>query len=547
MPDQEQRPPGVLRWGLLIAVSFLLLELALFHPALVEPDSVHMSYGIAHAIRSGEGLAARDLYGRGVSFGYYLLLIHVFPFLGAPLRSLPLYMNGLNMLCMAASFVPLVLWMSLLWGRGLALAAAGLLATTPVLFELGGAGHPSGPAFLCLNVALALFLAAVAPGARRRAALLAGATAAAFACAAFRGTAILSFVLFPFLGLLLRSRAHDGRLDGGDAWRDRERLAAPPGERRQVFLAGAGVGLAAVLAFLIAQQLVMAVAPAGKRGALEQLVAHMTSPMGGRMILKGVAVWATGMGPLLLGLGWIGLGWAWRRDRIFAWTALALLVPSLLLWFPNPTPSRHLHLTHLALVPAALLWLRSVAGRRFALGAVLLLALNLASMAAAYPFVLEHYRFSYMQVLPRRTSTRVPLGDPVTNRIWVRRRVALEEAVASDLATSGAPRLLVLGSPSSLRLVFHIVTESSSYRLVYTTRHGAPMIDAHTPETSYAIYEYAGQGTVTPGALMREIAAAGELSDYAVAVIPVDRPVAGAATPPPGYDRYEFAPLPVLW
>lgn len=491
-----------------------------------------MSYGIAHAIRSGEGLAARDLYGRGVSFAYHLLFIYVFPLLGVPLRSLPLYMNGLNMLCMAASFVPLVLWMSRLWGRGVALAAAGLLATTPVLFELGGAGHPSGPAFLLLNVALALFLAAVAPGARQRPVLLGGAAAAAFACAAFRGPAILAFVLFPLLGLLLCPEARPGE---------------PPGGRRRVVLAGIGVGLVAALAFLVAQQFVLAAAPGGTRGALEQLRAHVATPLAGRAILKGLAVWATGMGPLLLGVGWIGLVTAWRRDRIFAWAALALLVPSLILWFPNPTPSRHFHLTYLVLVPAAVLWLRARAGRRFALAAVLLLALNLVSMAAAYPIVVEHYRFSYAQVLPRRTSTRVPLGDPVTNRIWVRRRVALEEAVACDLAASGAPRLLVFGSPASLRLIFHIVSESSSYRLVYTTRHGAPMIDALTPETRYAIHDQGGGGNMTPARLMREFAAAGEFRDFAVAAIPVDRPVEVAVTVAPGYERYEFAPLPVLW
>ncbi len=532
MSAPESRPPGVWRWGFLLAVCFLLLQLAFRNTALVEPDSVHMSYGIAHAIRSAEGLAARDLYGRGVSFGYYLLFIHVFPLLGAPLRSLPQYMNALNVLCMAASLVLLVVWMNRLWGRGPALAATALLATTPVLFELGGSGHPSGPAFLCLNGALALYLAAVAPGARPRPALLAGAAVLAFACAALRGTAILSFVLFPILGLLLRPAGHPGH---------------PPVRRRPVVLAGIGVGLVAALAFLAAQQLVLAAAPGGTRGALEQLRAHMATPLASRAILKGLAVWATGMGPLLLGVGWIGLVTAWRRDRIFALAALALLVPSLILWFPNPTPSRHFHLMYLVLVPAAVLWLRARAGRHFALASVFLLALNLVSMAVAYPIVVKHYRFSYQQVLPRRTSTRVPLGDPVTNRIWVRRRVALEEAAARDLAACGAPRLLVFGSPASLRLIFHIVSESSSYRLVYTTRHGAPMIDALTPETRYAIHDYGGGGNMTPARLMREIAAAGEFRDFAVAAIPVDRPVEGAAEVPPGYERHEFAPLLMLW
>jgi hypothetical protein len=521
---------AVRRYALLLALSFLLLELALRHSALVEPDSVHMGYGIANAIRSGEGLAARDLYGRGVSFGYHLLFIHGFPLLGAPLSALPLHMNWLNMVSMAAAFVPLVLWMSRLWGRGVALAAAGLLAATPVLFELGGSGHPSGPAFLCLNTALLLYLAALGSGPRRRAVLLAGAAAVAFACAALRGTALLAFVLFPFLGLYAPRPAGE------------ERRA-----RRQAVAAGLAVGLVAALAFLVAQEAALAVAPAGRRGALEQLGAHLATPLDGRAILKGLAVWATGMGPLLLAAGWVGLAHAWRRHRAFAWAALALLVPSLVLWFPNPTPSRHFHLTYLVLAPAAVLWLRAWAGRRFGLAAVLLLALNIASMAAAYPLVLRHYRFSYVQILPRRTSTRVPLGDPATNRIWVRRRVALEERQASELALTAEPRVLVLGSAAALRLIFHVVSESPRYRLYYQVRHGAPMIDLATPGTSYAIYEYAGGPYPTPAALMRDIAAAGEFRDHIVAVIPVDRPVRDAPDVPPGYTGYQFAPLLGFW
>jgi 4-amino-4-deoxy-L-arabinose transferase-like glycosyltransferase len=528
----EPRRRGALRAGLLVAAAFLLLELALCHRALVEPDSVHMSYGIAHAIRSGEGLAARDLYGRSISFGYYLLFIWLYPHLGVALSALPITMNVLNMFCVAAAFVPLVWWMSRLWGRGVALAAAGLLATTPVLFELGGAGHPSGPAFLFVNVALALFLAASAPGARRRLVLLAGATAAAFLAASFRGTAIFSFVLFPFLGLL--------------PWRA-PRQSTEPARDRSVVLAGLGVGLVATLGFLVAQRIVKDMAPAGQRGILTQLLAHVTAPLGVRGTMKGLAVWATGVGPLLLSLGWIGIVGAFRRrDRALGWAALALLVPSLVLWFPNPTPSRHFHLTYLVLVPAAVLWLRSRFERRFARAAILLLVLNLGSMAAVYPIIVRHYRFTFVKVLPRRTSTRVPLGDPVTNRIWLRRRVALEEAAAGQLAAASEPRLLVLGSPVSLRLVFHIVSGSSTYRLDYPTRHGAAMIDANTRETSYAIYDYAGSD-VTPAELMQRIAAAGEFRDYAVAVIPVDLPVDGAAEPPPGYQRHEFASLPALW
>ncbi len=530
--------------GLLIAAIFLSLQILLGYSSVVEPDSVRMSYGLAHAIRSGEGLGARDLYGRAVSFGYYALFL-VMPrgLLSDPAR-LSLLMNWLSMLSVAGSFVPLVLWMSRLWGPAMAVAAAVLLATSPVLLEIGGYGHPAGPAFLCSNLALAFFLCGFAPRATGGWWSLAAAVVAALAAAILRATSMVLLPLLPLLGIMI---ARDTALV--------TRRAA------NLRIVGGGVLVAVVTigTFLALQSKVMAIAPermvpvpgstlegAVSAGAL--LKEHL-APIGARPFLKGVVAWATGLGPLLLVLGGIGVLTAIRRrDWAFSFAAWAVLVPSLILWLPNPTPSRHFHSTFLVLVPAALIWIRVRFGSdRFALVAVLLVVLNIASMAMLRPAIVASYNFAFAKVLPHRVSTRVPLGDPITNRIWVRRRVDLELAYARQLASTAERRVLVFGSPVALRLLYEIVTRSPDYILDYEYRHGAVIVRAVTAVTEYWIYEYVGGESPPPAAVMAGMAAAGECRDCAVAIVPCDRPVSGAAEVPPGYREFAFSTPPAMW
>jgi hypothetical protein len=534
---------GDLAAGILIAGVFLTLELVLRHAALVEPDSVRMSYGIAHAIRSGEGLAARDLYGRAVSFGYYALFVRCFPALGAELSALPALMNALNVFCVSAAFIPLVLWMSRLWGRGVAVFSAVLLATAPVIYELGGAGHPSGPAFFLLNTALAIFLVQDrrdGPAFWR----IALATAVLFAGATLRATVLLAAPLFPLLGLASRRSAP---------------AAAPAGRPGRVVAAGVAVGVVAALGFLVLQGQVMELAPpriiAGEGeaapariGPVSLLVEHLRTAASGPALAKGFVVSALGVGPLVFVLGWIGIAAAFgRREWALASAAALLLLTNLALWAPHPTPSRHFHQTYLMLVPAAVLWLRSLMRPRHRIrAAAALVALNLLSMAVAYPVIAAKYRFAFVKILPRRTSTRVPMGDPYTNRFWVRRRVAIEVAEARELAAAAEPRLLVFGSPVSLRLLFEITSGSPSYELGYERRYGAVLITAETPQTDYLIHEFAGGKNLPPGELMERIAAAGDLKDFAIAVAPADRLVASEVIVPEGYRRFALQPLPEL-
>lgn len=514
--------------GLLLALVFFLIELPLlYRDGPVEADGVRMSYGIANAIRSGEGLASRDMYGRTFSFGYYALFLGIYPHVWGSFTPLVTCMNAFNLVCVSAAFIPLVLWMSALWGRRVGLAAGALLATTPILFELGATGHPEGPAFLALNAALALFLESARPEARKRAILRFLATAAAFAALTLRADVLFAFPLFVLLAP----------------------LAKGPGSARRALATGAAVALLAVAGFFAAQAMVVARIPAGAGAAagstqpniLRIFLDYWAGAKEAGNLLKGAAIWAVSLGPLLFGAGLLGTVAAFRRrERTFAWAAMAILIPAALFWLPDPSPARHFLMTFLVLVPAAVLWLRERVGpTRFAMSVVLLLVFNVASMAAAYPLVVRHYAFPLKTLLARRVSTSVPMGDPITNRIWTRRQVALEVALARELAASDEPRLFVVGTIVTNRLLYEIYAKSPAYRVEYVRRSGAFLCHAVTPRTEYWIYQYA-PGQLTPRELLERIAGAGEFRDFAIAIIPSDNPVTGAGEVPRGYRAFTF-------
>jgi hypothetical protein len=533
--------------GLLVAAGFILLEMLFaYPPAGVEPDSVRVGRGIINGIESGEGLGVRDLYGRAFSFGYYALFFALYPRFFADYGALPAVMNAVNLVATAGALVAIHRWTRLLWGGAVALAIVILMALTPVLFELGGYAHPEGPAFLALNLAILALLHAVRPGARKPLLGLVAATAAAFSGAALRADILLGF---PFLLLLAP-------------------LAAGPGRGRRAFGLGLLVVIVATGAFFVTQEAVARMTPAriapiptrgtsvqpGMGALLLEYWRHSTSVKG---LAKGTAVWATGLGPVLLLLGFaglFGLGALWRRSQkgtgphaerhrslaSFVPAALAAIVPGAIFWLPNPIPSRHLLLTFLGLVPAAVLWLRTrVPERRFPIVMALVLAANLVAMNAIVPIVVKNYRFTFTSLLPRRGNLWVPMGDPITARLWARRQVRLELAEAEQMATTAEPKLLVFGGHTAIRLTYELYARGD-YAVDYEWRHGAFLYKVKTPKTEYVIYDYSGPPDIAPAEFMRRIVEAGDYRDFAVALVPTDVPIEGAAAVPPGYRAFTF-------
>lgn len=516
--------------GLFLAGLFFLVGLVfIYREAVAEPDSVCVAFGIVQAISTGEGLGTRDLYGLSFSFGYYLLFLTLYPRLVAGFGPLPIVMNGLNLVATSLALLFAFLWMRELWGRRIALAAAALLATTPVFFELGGYGHPEGPAFLLLNIAIFLAWRGLRRDARHARLLLTAAALAAFLATTMRADVLFAFPLFPLLAP----------------------VAAGAGRGRRAFLIGAAIAAAATVAFFLAQRVAVAQMPprivpvvgsafSGEVRPLDVFLEYWRIAKETRSIAKGIAVWATGHGPLALLVGLAAvLALAVRRaHRGFALAALGVLVPNAVFWLPDPTPSRHLIMTFLVLAPAAMIWLAPLVGaRRFPAAVALLVVLNLVAMDLAYPVVVGSYNFKFVSPLPRRTNLRVPMGNPITNRIWARRLVRLEVAQARELAASDEKRLFVLGGFVSLRLIYELYA-SGPHAVEYLWWHDSFFHKVTTPRAEYLIYDYGGPPQVTPAELVARMSAAGELTGWTIAVVPSDRPVAGAAQVPPGHRAF---------
>ncbi|HWN82256.1 MAG TPA: hypothetical protein VNM87_09190 [Candidatus Udaeobacter sp.] len=526
------RYQGSLRFDaspLLVILGFVLLEIALAYPgAVVEADSVRVGYGIINGIITKLYFAARDLYGRSFSYGYYALFWGLYPRLFNGFESLGAVMNGLNLISTAGALWVFHRWVKALFGGPVALASLLLISATPVVFELGGYGHPEGPAFLALNLAI-LALVRGAQGGPRAIHHLA-VVGWGFAAAALRADVLLAFPALPFLAA----------------------AAAPSGRRGRAFVwASILVGLA-IGAFFAAQSWVVAMTPArimpvpnspftGKVGMTDILIEYWRLGTSLGALTKGLAVWLTGLGPVLFVLGWIAILAALRgRQRLYALTALAMILPSAIFWLSNPTPSRHLLLTFLALVPAAALWLQAVTRRPYARTVLLVLALNLVAMDAIYPILVRNYHFYFVNLLPRRVNLWVPMGNPITARIWARKQVALELDQMRQLANTTEPRVLVCGAWVSMRLV-HELYARGDYQVDYLWKHDSFLYHITTPRTEYLIYDYGGPPALSSKELLERVAAAGDYRDYAIAIAPSDQPVDGPAVVPPGYRELPIA------
>jgi 4-amino-4-deoxy-L-arabinose transferase-like glycosyltransferase len=530
---RRARPlPGWLDGSWLVVLAFVLAELAFaYPPAVVEADSVRVGYGIIHGAHTEQYFRARDLYGRSFSFGYYALFWAIFPRLYPSFIALGAAMNALSLLTTALALIVFHRWVKRLLGARVALGSLLLMAATPVVFELGGYGHPEGPAFLALNLAIWGLVRAFARD-RRRPAWLAGAALLAWVAATLRADVLLAFPSFPFLAA----------------------AAAGSNRRFRALAAGTLVAAAAALAYFAVQSAVLALAPArvlpvpgghfsGQPGMLRMLVEYWRNATSVGALLKGAAGWITGLGPVLLALGAIGLLplLRHREERSFGLAALAMILPSAIFWLPNPTPSRHLLLTFLGLTPAAVYWLAErFPGRRFALTVGLTLALNLIAMDAVRPVIVRNYRFAFVNLLPRRVNLWVPMGNPIAARVWARRQVRLELEETRQLLTTIEPRVFVFGGWVAVRLI-HALYARGDYQVAYEWRHESFMYHVTTPRTEYVIYDYAGPPSMPPAELMARIAAAGDYRNFAFAIVPSDQPVTGAASIPAGYRELSIA------
>ena len=431
-----------LTWILLIALlATVVTALAGYDNTFGEPDMGSMVVGIVYGAVAGDPLAGGLQYGMPFSFGYYQLLYALIP--AAQLANpdeVTRVINQVGLVFAALFALGLGLLLSRLLERGVALFVTAAFLFSPLALPFLASGHPfiGACAFLFLACWLVLLAADAAP-ARRAGALLA-ALAALVASLVLRGDIALALPFVPALAWAASGRP----------------LAAV---WRQLALVCVVVA-AAFACFLLLQWPYVA----AKGGAGGSLMGFVNKFVALDRLGRGLVVFCMTLGAgtgLALALG--GLR-ALRGPRP-AWPVplalLALALPSLLFWLPNPQPARHFLFPVLAaFILVGLLWAPRLASLKQAAGWAALLVLgNQALAEAVRPLIVRQYQWSYPADDLRRATQQVPIGlFPLDQRANATAQQRLR-AEARRLAAARPQRLLLLADSREYILATLLATD----------------------------------------------------------------------------------------
>lgn len=454
-----------------IATALVIIVVAVFAAAfqfrgtLAEYDLYWVLVGLLDGHATGLGTGATMHYGLPISFGYYELFDHLVPgrILGDPDRLIPV-MNAVGLVSSVAGLVALALAVTSAYGTRVALVTVALFGLSPLYLDMALSGHPLLPA-LAATFAGAALLFAETVGPRR---VVAWSFAALLL---FAGLTIRAEVLIAF-GWLVVARADTRSLRAfvtSAALR-----AVPPG--------------VAVLAFFLAQRFYVD-PEAGGSGTLAEFLKTFYDL---RNIGKGVGFLAVGLGPALVVATAAALVWSLMQARHLPRPELARLLlgplalmgPCLLLWLPNPSPSRHF--TVLALGSALLIG-RVVDRLRWSPPAViaaivLCIAGNEVVSEAARPLLLTRLNSPYVNFPERdRTLTQAPVGFAWRHHEAMQERHDAWTTQASLLAHTCDRRVIVLGD-ERFEMIAGLYRQGGAPTLSRTTVGGYGAITAIRPD-----------------------------------------------------------------
>jgi hypothetical protein len=438
-----------------------------------EPDLERMVFAVVLGSVSGLRYDADVHYGLSFSFGFYEALYGLLPIavLTDP-RALAAVFVGVGWISAVVSVWLCFAWLREAVGDRAALAATGLFALSPMATFTATNGHP-----LMLGVALALAGACCLarwdrPGPLQQA-WGAGAVLLLLASLTVRAETVL---LFPAMVL---------PVIGGQLPVPREALRRLA--RRTVPAA------LAFVAFLVL------------KGQVEsQTVQEPWRLSGFLSAFYRPGMMARGVGVLLLagGVALIGVGaWAaWRALRRPAGVAalgtpllaLAIALPSIAFWLPNPQPSRHFWFAVLGIALIAGHALARHLSDRKALVAAALATVTANQVVAeiAYPIIATRYEWSYPALDGRRATSQLPLGALWPNasaRDAMQSRL-LEEARSLARAVRDVPRLLVFADLEGA-IGAELVRTYPQLRVERSRPHGAPMLRLKSSDREYLIIQ----------------------------------------------------------
>lgn len=308
---------------LLGLASILFLPLV-YKDTLGERDSFRMVMGIIDSITSNKPLGSSMLYGRDISFAYFVLLDFFRPIFKTNLALIIPFMNYINALSAILTVIPFFFLVKRYWGTSIAIVANILLMFLPVWRVTSQYGHPMTGAVLFMFIGLALigyrsFLSSLRLG-WKKLILWDVLIIASFAlCLMFRLDAILMFPLIPAC-LLLENYPF-------------KKIVSP----------SILYSFFPIIVFKVMQSQLPLIPEVEKsNGIVEQLLLWNNPTRYFDNFVFGNLLFVWGLNPLLFLVFFISCIYLVYKK---SYSSLFFILPTVLLnyifWLPNPAPARH--------------------------------------------------------------------------------------------------------------------------------------------------------------------------------------------------------------
>jgi hypothetical protein len=462
---------GTIGLALIILIAAVTLPFR-YDLTLSEPDLVRMMAAMVYGHASSGYEGAGQHYGLTFSFGYYRLLYWLTPsdWLRSP-DKVTQFINVFGIVSGLLSASTCVIFLSSLFDRSVSWLGTILFYLSPMMLPVVLSGHPLMVATACLFLAGWMFLVAdSAPTVFRRVCVSAGATILLTIGLTMRAEIAIAFPFLVVVAMLPRSES---------------RIAWKTGLSRLVLLA------ASFSIFLYLQQYYIS----GPEGGGEVLFSFIETFMSLSRITRGLGILIISVG-FATTLALIAAFLPTIRDRRVPrreiLVILALALPSLALWLPNPQPARHLFFAALSLclLLAILLvgWKQNL--RILTILSLTLVLLNQWIAETLHPIVVSKYQWSYPVIVQRRGTQQMPIGAFPMDQLA---HQSLAEYLRDEAirVSKGAPDHLIVFSdgPHSYYLIAHLVAQNPSLSWVQRRINGILVHELHGISKHFAVVE----------------------------------------------------------
>ncbi|MEH2279326.1 MAG: hypothetical protein V7K40_32215 [Nostoc sp.] len=402
---KQQNNTPVLILALLGLASIFYLTIV-YKNTFGERDTFRMAMGVIDSITSNKPLGSSMLYGRDISFAYFVLLDFFRPIFKTNLALIIPFMNYINALSAILMVIPFFFLVKRYWGTTIALLANILLISIPAWRATSQYGHPMTEAVLFMFIGLALigyrsFLRSLRLG-WNKLILLDVLIIAAFAlCLMFRLDAILMFPLIPAC-LLLENYPF-----------------------KKIVSTSILYSVFPIILFKVMQSQLPVIPGQESNGILDQLLLWNNPVRYVDNFLRGNLLFIWGLNPLICVIFVISCIYLVYKQRNYS--TLFFILPTVLLnyifWLPNAAPPRHfIYLAPVAAISMAIFltdifptvksFVKNNRNTGVALTAILTFSL-LISYKYSYPVPMSK-KYSYtVQQLGNKLQQLKPINKPI--------------------------------------------------------------------------------------------------------------------------------------